>query len=114
MYRLVTGIVMYSLCFCAPPIPFLIMGKSYQHGLAIWKRIVQSRFVTAMLSGLFWFFSLQLLSSGSQGYALLLYLVVAACSISSVRAKRIMKREKYDRTIDRVFRKSLDSERNSF
>ena len=96
MRRLITGSIIYGLCFCAPPIPFLIMSRPF----------------AAILSGVFWFFSLQILSSGNQGGALLLYLVVAACAVSSVRATRILKRERdQDRSADRLFRKSLDSER---
>ena len=108
--RLITGIVMYGLCFCAPPIPFLLMGKPRQHGLAIWKRVVRSRLAAAMLSGLFWFFSLQLLSSGSQSYALLLYLTVATCSVSSVKVKRLLNSEKSDGGASRLFRQALKSE----
>ena len=96
MYRFVTGIAMYGLCFCAPPIPFLLMGRPF----------------AAILNGVFWFFSLQLLSSGNQGGALLLYLVVVGCVASTVRQKRTMNREsKRDNKATSLFRKALDSER---
>lgn len=85
---------MYGLCFCAPPIPFLLMGRPF----------------AAILNGAFWFGSLQLLSSGNQGGALLLYLVVAACTVSSVRVKRIIARENAS-TTSSLFRKALRSER---
>ena len=98
MYRLLTGIMMYGLCFCAPPIPFLLMGRPF----------------AAILNGVFWFFSLQLLSSGNQGGALLLYLVVVACVVSSVKVKRLLDGEKKDHKTNRLFHKSLDSERSSF
>ena len=112
MKRLLTGSTMYFLCFCAPPIPFLLMGKQRQYGLAMWRRIARSRLASTMLSGLFWFFSLQLLSSGNQGGALLLYLMVVACSISSVRAKRIMSREaKRDNRANSLLHKALKQER---
>ncbi len=95
--RLLTGIVMYGLCFCVPPIPYLILGRPF----------------AAILNGVFWFFSLQLLSSGDQGGALLLYLVVVACVVSAICSKRIIKREtRTDKKAYKIFRQALDNERD--
>ena len=96
MKRLLTGSVMYGLSFCAPPIPYLIYGRPF----------------AAILNGIFWFLSLQLLSSGNQGGALLLYLVVVACVVSAIRKKRIMNREsKRDNTANSLLHKALEQER---
>lgn len=98
MKRLLTGFTMYGLSFCAPPIPFLLMGRPF----------------AAILNGVFWFFSLQLLSSGNQGGALLLYLVVVACVVSAIRKKRIMSREsKRDNRATGLLHRALKQERGS-
>ena len=95
MRRLITGAIIYGLCF-SPPIPFLIMSRPF----------------AAILSGVFWFFSLQLLSSGNQGGAFLLYLVCVACAASSVRATRILKRERdQDRKATGLLHRALKQER---